>query len=245
MQGVCSFCGTEGTLIKAHLIPSSLYDRKSAKAEALLVATTETPGRVSRSWTGIYDPNLVCRKCEDLWDPWDSYAAEFLRNINSFAEPLHHNGKLIGLRVEDYDFEKLKLFFLSVAWRCGASKRKEFSMVKLGPYATMLKEAIENNDPDHPASFDVSIHRFDDTKLGTAFLNPHCERWDGINLLRLYMFGFTVLVKTDRRPMPSVLRRFRMKKGEPLYICIRQFKGGPEHRLMLRMVRGDEPAAPV
>jgi len=110
-------------------------------------------------------------------------------------------------------------------------------MVKLGPYEAKLKEAIENKDPDHSAGFDISIHRFDDTNLGTAFLNPHCERWEGINHLRLYMFGYTVLVKTDRRPMPIVFRPLRMEKGKPLHIGVRKFKGGPEHRLMLKMVR--------
>lgn len=239
MRGVCRFCGTESPLIKAHLVPSSLYKKGSDNAEALVVVNSETPGRVSRSWTGIYDQNLVCRRCEDIWDAWDAYAAVFLRDIDSLAVQLHLEGELVALRVDDYDFDKLKLFFLSVAWRCGASQREEFSLVKLGPYEAKLKEAIENKDSDHPAGFDISILRFDDTSLGAAFLNPHCERWEGINHLRMYMFGYTVLVKTDRRPMPIEFRRFRMEKGKPLYISVRKFNGGPEHRLMLKMVRGD------
>lgn len=237
MRGICRFCENEGALIKAHIVPSSLYDKKSDKTKALILIGSDNPGRTSRSWTGIYDSNLVCRKCEDIWDSWDSYAADFLRNIDNLAKPLRHDGELVGLCVEDYDFDKLNLFFLSVAWRCAASQRKEFSNVTLGPYEAKLKEAIENKDPEHPAGFDISILRFDDTKIGTAFLNPHCERWDGINHLRIYMFGFTVLVKMDRRPMPKDFRPLRMQKSNPLYVAIRNFEGGPEHRLMLDMVR--------
>ncbi len=239
MQGICRFCGAEGSLIKAHVVPASLYDKSSDKTEALVLVNSDTPGRVSRSWTGIYDQELVCRRCEDLWDSWDSCAAVFLREIDKQADPLRDGGELVGLRVNDYDFDRLKLFFLSVAWRCGASQRKEFSMVNLGPYEEKLKEAIETKNPDHPAGFDVSVHRFDDKKLGTAFLNPHCERWDGINHLRMYMFGYTILVKTDRRPMPLVFRRFRMERNKPLVVGIRKFDGGPEHKLMLKMVRGE------
>lgn len=237
MRGICKFCGAKDALIKAHIVPSSLYDKE--KGQALQVFSSEHPDRPEKSWTGIYDKELVCRKCEDIWDTWDSYAAEFLRNIDSIAEPIHYKGELLGLRVEDYDYEKLKLFFLSVAWRCGASIRNEFSLVNLGPYEAILKNAIEANEPDHHAGLDVSINRFDNTEIGTSFLNPHCERWEGVNHLRIYMYGFTILVKLDKRPMPAAFRQLRMERNKPLYVAIRRFDGGPEHRLMLNMVRNE------
>ena len=232
MEGICSFCGTEGPLIKAHVVPASLYRRSAEKSEALIVINSEEPSRHRKSQTGIYDNNLVCRICEDVWDPWDSYAAKM-------ATPIIEKGSLIALRVDDYNFENLKMFFLSVAWRCGASRRKEFSMVKLGPYEKKLKEAIENKEIDHPAGFDISVSRFDDTNTGTVFLNPHCERWDGVNHLRIYMFGYTIIIKMDRRPMPIKFRRFRMEKDQPLYIGIRKFNGSPEHRLILSMLHDE------
>ena len=233
-SGICKFCGAEAPLIKAHIVPAGLYDKDENSKEAFKVFTTDTPGRSSRSWTGIYDDDLVCRACEDRWDSWDSYAVEFLRNIEDYAKPIRHEGKLIGYQAD----ERLKLFFLSVAWRCSASVRKEFKLVKLGPYQGKLKESIENRDPDQPAGFEVSLCRFDDTQLGTILLNPHCERIDGINYLRIYMYGYTVSVKMDRRPGTNVFRPLTMQPGQPLRIGLREFKNGPEHKLMLDIVRG-------
>lgn len=237
-EGRCKFCGSEATLIKAHIVPAGLYDRNEGSKDAFKVISTDNPGRTTKSWTGIYDDDLVCRACEDRWDSWDSYAVKFLRNIEKLATRITHNGALIAYQADEYDYDRLKLFFLSVAWRCAASQRREFCLVELGPYQAKLKEAIENNDPDNYAGLDVSLTRFDDTKLGTALLNPHRERFDGINYLRIYMYGYTVSIKMDRRCGTVVFRPLKMTRGQPLMIGLRNFDGSPEHKLMLNMVRG-------
>ncbi|KZD04136.1 hypothetical protein [Thalassospira xiamenensis] len=236
-ETLCKFCGGAEPLIKAHIIPAGLYARPEKSKEALKIISTDNPGRTRKSWTGIYDDELVCRACEDMWDSWDAYGIDFLRNIEKYAKPILSEGRLLGYQSDDYDYSQLKLFFLSVAWRCGASGRKEFCLVKLGPYQDKLKKVIENRNPNEPSGFDVSFTRFDDTNLGTALLNPHCERFDGINYLSIYMYGFIVSVKMDRRPGASIFRPLTMHSGEPLRIALRNFKNSPEHRLMFKMAR--------
>jgi hypothetical protein len=235
--GECKFCGSKAPLIRSHIIPEGLYDKPDGSQEALKIFSTDNPERAIKSWTGIYDRDLVCHACEKRWDSWDSYGIEFLRNIEQRTVPVLSDGKQIGYQADDYDYDRLKLFFLSVAWRCGASERREFSLVKLGPYLNKLRHVLTNSDPDCIPEFEVSLCRFDDKELGTAMLNPHCERFDGINYVRIYMYGFTVSIKMDRRPSMGPFNHLKLVRGEPLRIPLRKFKGGPEHRLLQKMVR--------
>jgi|TARA_B100000519_G_C14259916_1_gene447125 hypothetical protein len=236
-QGECKFCGNASKLIKAHVIPAGLYDKDDTSQEALMVLSSSRPERVSKSWTGIYDNQLVCRACENQWDSWDSYAVNFLRHIDQHSKPITHGNRLIAYQADQFDYGRLKLFFLSVAWRCSASNREEFKLVDLGPYEALLKDAIKTSNPDHPAGFEITVSRFDDTKLGTILLNPHCERHGPVNYLRLYMYGYIVLMKTDKRPGVSPFTDLQMIRDRPLVIGLREFEGGPEHRLIRRMAK--------
>jgi hypothetical protein len=116
--GTCKLCGQSAKLIKAHIAPNSFYQPcLSAQGHALLL---RTEGYTSTLSTGIYDPELVCEKCERLFSPWDSYAKELLLDFD-WGAAIWSDLTSPGVVKEQYDYPKLKLFFLSITWRMAAT----------------------------------------------------------------------------------------------------------------------------
>ena len=65
----------------------------------------------------VYDKTIVCKNCENIWAEWDNYAQQLLVATPLNGQPYYIGSKQICYVVHDYDYRKLKLFFISVLWR--------------------------------------------------------------------------------------------------------------------------------
>jgi hypothetical protein len=111
----CKFCKKDKKLIKAHVVPEAFFrELKSGKKSPVLV--DDSPNTFpKRSPIGVYDKNLVCIDCESLFGNWDNYGQSFILNVDE-REKLNKNGSVIADVVKDIDYDKLKLFFISILW---------------------------------------------------------------------------------------------------------------------------------
>jgi hypothetical protein len=67
---ICKLCGADTRLVKAHIIPEAFYrDIKDQRDAPLRMLGTDADEYVRRSQTGEYDGEIVCRDCEDLFQP--------------------------------------------------------------------------------------------------------------------------------------------------------------------------------
>lgn len=74
--------------------------------------------------TGVYD-RIICKYCEDLFSPWDNYAATLL--IHSTPDQIHNTeNKITAYTFRAVDYEKIKLFFISLLWRVHTSNHEVF-----------------------------------------------------------------------------------------------------------------------
>jgi len=202
-----------------------MRDRKDARPFQLLSNTAgEYP---KKSQIGSYDKNILCENCEKYFQKYDDYACKsLLSNIGNNSDyVLDPNGKKVGYKLENVDYKKLKLFFLSVLWRASVSKRKEFKKVDIGvSFEDCLKVMIKNSDPGSPNDFLVVVRRFIDD-LGKNFLmDPYKLRIDGINFYRFYLgAGYEFHIKVDKRDLrqADVLYTLALKSESPLYIPFR------------------------
>lgn len=111
--GICKFCGYEKELIRAHIIPESLYpaDEKGNRRHIVLDVNGELPK--SQLQNGYYDPKLVCRECEDLFSAGDDYAKELL--VDRCSEKVKKtDADTAYFEYADVDYKSLKLFFISL-----------------------------------------------------------------------------------------------------------------------------------
>jgi hypothetical protein len=231
-MGRCKLCGQEANLVRSHVIPRSFYGIESSEGVKLLSSTEgEHP---KRSPTGIYDRMICCIACEESFSPYDSYAHELLISRRSAAVGIDHRGETIGWRVPSFDYDRLKLFILGVLWRASACTHSFFERVRLGPHESFIGARLRERDPGESEDYAVFLARFP-KQLGT--LNPHPERYSGVNYYRLYLAEYVAYVKVDQRATPEAFRDWVIGSSSELIVLARDPKKGKDSELMRKMAK--------
>lgn len=196
---------------------------------------SNTPGSFpKRIQVGTYDSTILCSECDQKMAPWDDYGQQVL--IRSFLQAVEitHQGKTVAWRMENVEYRRLKLFFMSVLWRASVSKQTFFSRISLGPFENQLRIMIMKDDLGDPQDFTVVLGRFEDLEL-RAVLDPHPEKFDSINYCRFYLPGFVAYIKVDKRPTPTFLTDLYLQNEKPLIILAHTLRNRPEARVMLEI----------
>lgn len=227
----CHLCLEHRNLIKAHIIPESFFlPLKSGKRVPEIHSNIE--GQYPKKTpTGIYDTSILCSKCDNAIGVWDNYAQQLL--LKDFGEHLavYHGSRKVAYRIDAFDYEKLKLFFISLLWRASISSQYFYKRVSLGPYERVLREMILKNDPGAPEDFPIVIAKFSDP-IVTGMLDPHKDNFEGINFYRFYMTGFVIYIKVDKGKMPEFLEPLYIRKGEPIWIILRDLDKSKDGKIM-------------
>lgn len=187
----CRLCGLPGKLCKSHIIPNFLYEK--AFHEGTFVSITSHPQHQPRHLqTGFYE-ELLCVDCEGKLSRIESSVATLLRRI--LASP--HPGKITGVPLSqqpsigefEYSYSDLKLFGLSIIWRCHHSRLYSFNRVDLGPHEERIKAMLLNNDPGPPSKYAMLLFRQLGSEIAAQTLYPpYPRRFDfpGLPSLRGY-----------------------------------------------------------
>jgi hypothetical protein len=231
---ICQYCGKEKKLIKAHVIPAAFFRRLNDDSVTPRLLTIEDHPK--RSPVGVYDCNILCEECETQFGDWDNYGQELLGKEPKNALPIIVGDQIAGYEVKEYKYDFLKLFFISVLWRASVSEHPFYTRVKLGPYEALAKELIEQRNPGSVDDFSVTLAKFDHP-LGEPLLNPHAEKWEGVNYQRFYLGGYVAYIKTDKRKAPKPHSDFFMRADKPLQIIRRDLEQSKELPLMQKIVR--------
>ncbi len=228
---ICKFCLEERKLVRCHIIPRSFY-KSLINPHALIISDKSYP---KRSQTGIYDENLICEECETLFSPSDDYAYRLLSADISEDNLIVYNGKRIAYIINDYNYGKLKLFFISLLWRASASHLTYFARIKAKPFESQLKEMVRKKDPGTEDDFPIALRRFEEKSYSTAILDPYKRRFDGINYSVFYLSGFTVYIKVDKRLAPDFIRDINIKPNNPLVILLIDIEKTKEYKIMKKL----------
>ncbi len=231
----CRLCNQEKKLVKAHIIPRSLYRPLLEGGQPLTVLSTSSTSHPHKSRIGFFDTEILCQECERLFSPWDDYAQEVLLARPKEGNFFILNGQKIAFKM-DIDYTKLKLFFVSLLWRASVSKLYFFKKIRLDPLEERLKGMILNYDPGDAETFAVTLAKFDDP-LGTIMLDPHRHRFDDINYCRFYLASYVAYIKTDKKPSAEFLKELVMSPNSPLIVILRDLKKSKEFPLMLKTVK--------
>jgi len=231
---ICKLCGQDRKLIEAHIIPRSFFRLDpSDKMPARLV--TNVDGRYPQNIPkGVYDKGILCETCERTFSSWDDYAADlFIKNWKAI-QTLVAGTNQVGYGLPEYDYAKLKLFFLSVLWRASVSTHPMFAKVDLGRREANLKQSILSGDPGDVNHFGVVLEAFDDENVG--MLNPEPERVQGLRFIRFYLSHVIAFLKVDSRAFADPLDHIALSPGKPLALLQKQFLGSKERRAMVNLV---------
>ncbi|HCG7195351.1 hypothetical protein HJ178_24320 [Vibrio parahaemolyticus] len=234
---VCKLCGEDKKLIEAHIIPRSFYEplKESGKIPSLI---TDTAGIYpKRSPTGIYDKNIVCESCEQLFSPWDDYGYRFLSQSFSDKEAMYEQGELLGFNLGTCDYHKLKMFFLSLLWRASVSSDAFFKLVDLGPFEKKVAELIRTNSAGDNKNFSVALSKFESKPNETGMMNPHLTRIDNVLHYSFYLFNFNVLIKVSSETGPKLFKDLYIDFEKDVFCISRSFEESKEYSVLLNVVK--------
>jgi len=234
---ICKLTGKEGKPANAHIIPKSFYFIDPHDKPIKLVPSDEQE-YPKRAPIGVYDSTIVTKEGEKYFQKYDDYAYTLL--VHNFHNLVPHDDPASGIKMvyslRSYNYHDLKLFFISMLWRAGASSHQVFSNVILGPHLNKLKEAILNDDPKSPHDYAVCLAIFDDVKYATI-MSPFKFRFKDtqITTYKFYFGNFVAFIKVDNRPFDEELKAVQLTPNKPLVIVRLNYKGSNEYGLAKKL----------
>jgi hypothetical protein len=140
----CKLCQQEKPLIKkSHIIPDFLYKCSGIYNEKHQIHKIEIreflkTKKIKYAPTGEYEGGLLCKECDnELIGNLESYANRVLNGNLSPKEYINcqnyknSNDGFEYTICENVDYNRFKLFLLSILWRASISSRKIFNDAKL------------------------------------------------------------------------------------------------------------------
>jgi hypothetical protein len=235
----CKLTGSEGKGIRAHIIPKSFYAIDPEEKKPVRLITNAEGHYPQNRPIGVYDTTIVTEEGEQIFTAWDDYASKLLLDNKTSFEPLTHNGEIAGFQIPEYNYKKLKLFFLSVLWRASVSSQHFFRRVDLGPHEPSIRKALLAGEPGESDWFSVCLAKWSDHPDGAGMMDPHRTRFDGLNYYVMYLEHYIVYFKVDQRVASGAMRAIQLKPGSPLIAVGRELNGSKELGIMSRMVKSD------
>ena len=238
----CKFCGKERKIIKAHIIPEGFFRRIRQGEETLEMVTNKAGEYTKKSPIGEYDKTIICENCEAIWQEWDNYAQQLLAEEPLNGRARYHGNRKICYVVDDFEYQKLKLFFISMVWRASVSSRKYFSRISLDQFEDIAKQHIANKNPGDSEDFSIVLSKFD-YPMAKVMPDPYMYENLGVNYIRFYLASYMADIKVDHRPTPEPLSKIVMTENKPLYIICRDFEKSKELALMKKLVDSERRSA--
>lgn len=221
---ICKMCLQDKKLVDSHIIPRSFFEHmrpNEAKQEPFEILTNTAGAYNKKSRIGIYDNKLLCSDCEGLLQKYDDYGQKILLKTKIEKQIKHKNSEVLGWEIDDIDYKKLKLFFISILWRSSVSDQTPRCNIG-NKFELLLRNNIVNNDIEDDG-FDCILSRHDDF-LGQNYLLDPISRIrfknSHVNFANIYLgAGYKLFIKVDQRQIDNdLLKRISFQKGGPLYI---------------------------
>ncbi|BAU63991.1 hypothetical protein STA3757_13600 [Stanieria sp. NIES-3757] len=233
LQAKCLFCGKNKKLIKAHIIPKKFYQNIKIGKKAARIYTQKKKSKQSQS--GIYDSNILCKECDnEIFGVWDKYAQKLL--IQDFANNKYQSNSVLDvnyIQIDHFDYQKLKLFFMSVLWRASITQDSFFQHVHLNGWETQLKNMLLTKNPGTEDQFSTIIILYEGLEANCMPSPRRCKTIDGINCYKFRLDKYCFLIKVDQRRFPSSLKSAILRPIHPLIIMYQDYKTTEEYQNIL------------
>lgn len=143
MKGTCKLCqAPESELRNSHVIPEFNYAPCYDGKHRFSRLSSTGPKHRKFEQKG-YREHLLCQKCETKFSVWEGYAKRILTDGGLRLVHKDQRGYVLG----GADYNRFKLYGMSLIWRMGVSSLSMFQEVRLGPHEFRLREALLKEDP--------------------------------------------------------------------------------------------------
>jgi hypothetical protein len=226
--GICKFCGEERPLIDAHIVPECFLDKLKDEGGPPIYVANDVMSRPTRLPVGFYDPNILCRDCDNGFSVWEDYSAGLLYRNNDVYERSAQAGrdKLETFVIGPFDYSKLRLCLLSIMWRMSISSSPLCKSFSLGPFEGDILEMLKRKDAGEPEKFNMALFRLYGAMASRSMQGPIRRRADRspINFVLLFFPGYGVLIQVDQRRITALPDPITLAPTQPLTVGLHEFR---------------------
>lgn len=257
----CKLCLEEQELKQSHIIPEFMYECSGLyddKHRFVIARRTEEGMQEFEIRQKGLKERLLCGECEDRISKWERYARWVIYSPGKSEQVKSVQGRVV--LYENVDYEKFKLFQMSLVWRMSASNLKQFGEVRLGRYhgeraRRMLLKGDPGAEDDYPCIMTAII--FDPNDLGKNeelrgfWLSPHRDRTRGGHIYyAMFVGGFYYVFTISKHSIPMDIRKLFLNRTNQLPILASRVDEVPdlkrnllEASLWRRLPREQKPAS--
>ncbi len=192
----CKLCLQETKLRHSHILPEFMYkpvydQRRRAfstvtTTEGLWNSSTTEDSRVTYHQKGLRE-YLLCAACEARLSKLESYAKSVLTG------PAPRAAEVGGaFTYSDIDYNRFKLFQMSLIWRAGVSTLPVFAKVCLGPHEERLRRYIHAGDPRSANDYGCAMFAVlrDSRLMDSIIVTPNSYKIEGATFYIFLAMGF-------------------------------------------------------
>jgi hypothetical protein len=249
----CALCGQQSPLRQSHIIPEFLYSPLYDEKRRFKTYGKVGQPRVDLEQKGFREP-LLCEACEQRFSDNERFAAVFYRGtVQAFSsstpevycerslkftrvseQALPTSDAVPSmLHVEGINYDRLKLFLLSVIWRMGVSRLHFFREVELGKHEDRLRHMLLSDDPGEPKDYPCQMCLVEaDGRLLTDYQSqPRRFRSRGRWEYRFYSTGIRFDFSISNRSIePELLKVYCLKREPTFTWCVDSLHKHPDLR---------------
>ncbi len=160
----CQLCGSDRPqLASAQIVPDFMlkYIQDEESGRAVMRVYDDESDQLLQVEEGGIEPDgeLVCEACLATIGEWDRYADRLMYQDSGLViEDMSVGDEESGTAEEakvirNVDYERFKLFQLSLLWRMGASDVIPFEPIDIGIHRQRLAEMLRSREPGAPEDF--------------------------------------------------------------------------------------------
>lgn len=161
--GQCKLCLKHKELCKeSHIIPRFMYKHITGDNNELVIIDAQ---HARHKFNSEYEGNILCENCDSvIIGKLDDYFAKFIHGefpniIQPRFERMDNRDIIVRENDPYYDYNRFKLFLLSLLWRASISSRPLFGQIKLPQEIEAdLRTRILNQQPGEPDLYTCFIH---------------------------------------------------------------------------------------
>jgi hypothetical protein len=146
----CKLCLQKKELMLSHIIPKSLI--KLVRDKELNYRFFQIKNNQSKEIQDGPKEYLLCHECEQKIGIYENYFMEVVHFNRQHTSKVHDDKCLL---IENINYQKIKLFFISLLWRMGVSSLEEFRNVEIGENEEILRKRIIDANPGKSHEYPV------------------------------------------------------------------------------------------
>jgi len=150
-DGICRLCERDSRLRESHIIPRSLI--RLVRDKTLGNRFYELHNKRRQTIQDGPKEFLLCDNCEQKIGSFEKY---FIEAVHYGRRGTRKKQSDRVLLIENLDYGRMKLFFLSLLWRMSISSRPEFELVCINHEEETIREMILSESPGESSEYSVS-----------------------------------------------------------------------------------------